>query len=194
MSSRLTKKSFVSTPGLSVNTPCLLPPWFAPRARNPPISTVNSGAVVSRRYAFSNSNFSSGNFSPGRLVAPPALRGRGPRPPAVGAAALVGAAEARRCRPGGLDQLRNRQTGVEHLGLQRRDVRLVDQLAVDVGHRVLPQLRLGDPRPEEAADRPHVTVQQLVPGLSERLVELFWMVEPSPRDRACGGVDPHRDV
>ncbi len=64
----------------------------------------------------------------------------------------------------------------------------------DGGNRVLPQLRLGDPRAEVAADRTHVAVQQLVPGLGERLVQLLGMVEPAPGDLAVDGVDPHRDV
>ena len=45
MSSRLTKKSLVSVSGRSVRTPCAEPPWLAPSARRPPISTVISGAV-----------------------------------------------------------------------------------------------------------------------------------------------------
>ena len=74
------------------------------------------------------------------------------------------------------------------------DVRLVDQLVVDGRHRVLPQLRLGDPRSEVAADRSHVAVQQLVPRLGERLVQLLGVVEPAPGDLAVDRRDPHRDV
>src|SRR4051794_5654760 len=39
-SSRLTKKSFVSTPGRSVSTPCVEPPWFAPSTRRPALATL----------------------------------------------------------------------------------------------------------------------------------------------------------
>jgi hypothetical protein len=45
MSVRLTKKSLVSAPTRSVNTPCPLPPWLVPSTRMPPTSTVISGAV-----------------------------------------------------------------------------------------------------------------------------------------------------
>ena len=89
-------------------------------------------------------------------------------PGAVGAAALVGAAEARRGRPRGGDQLRDGEPGVEELRLEGGDVGVADQLVVDGRHRVLPQLRLGHPRAEVARDRAHVAVQQLVPGLGER--------------------------
>jgi hypothetical protein len=46
ISSRLTKKSLLSVPGLAVNTPCWVTPLaLAPRARRPPTSTVISGTV-----------------------------------------------------------------------------------------------------------------------------------------------------
>ena len=44
MSSRLTKKSFVSASGRLVKTPCLDFPALAPSTRSPPTRTVNSGA------------------------------------------------------------------------------------------------------------------------------------------------------
>ena len=56
MSSRLTKKSFVSTPGRLVNTPCALPPALAPSTRIPPTSTVISGAVSVSSCALSTSS------------------------------------------------------------------------------------------------------------------------------------------
>src|SRR5690606_10592502 len=55
MSSRLTKKSLLRVPGLSVNTPWLAPPAFASRARMPPTSTVISGTVRVKRFARSTS-------------------------------------------------------------------------------------------------------------------------------------------
>ena len=203
MSSRLTKKSLVSTPGLSVNTPCLLPPWLAPSARRPPISTVSSGAghvehvrllqqqllqrrllarphvvaepvgprfehrerlhvgvllrrvgaarrevhvdleagvlggLLDRRGAGQHDQVGQRDLLAagrgvevlldllehrqhlgqlGGLVGLPVLLRLKAQPRTVGAAALVGAAEARRRRPRRLDQLRHRQPGVEHLG------------------------------------------------------------------------------
>ena len=65
------------------------------------------------------------------------------------------------------------QSRGEDLALERGDVRLADQLVIDRGDRVLPQLRLGGTqRAEVARDRPHVAVRQLVPRLGERLGEL----------------------
>ena len=78
--------------------------------------------------------------------------------------------------------------------LERGDVRVVDQLVVDGRNRVLPQLRLGDPRAEVARDRAHVAVQQLVPRLGERLGELLGVVEPAPGDRPVDRVEPQREV
>ena len=130
----------------------------------------------------------------GRLVDLPVLLRREADPRPVGAAALVGAAEARRRRPGGGDQLRDRQPRVEDRALEGGDVVVVDQLVVDRGHRVLPQLRLGDPRAEVARDRPHVAVQQLVPGLGEGVGELVGVLEEAPGDRLVDRVDPQREV
>ena len=60
MSSRLTKKSLVSVPGLSVKTPCLDLPALAPSTRRPPTSTVISGAVSVSSCARSTSSSSAG--------------------------------------------------------------------------------------------------------------------------------------
>ena len=127
----------------------------------------------------------------GRLVDLPVLLRREADPRAVGAAALVGAAEAspptpRRWRPAG------RSTGPEAriFALEGGDVLLADQLVVDRGDRVLPQLRLRDPRAEVARDRPHVAVQQLVPGLGERVGELVRVLVEALRDRLVDRVQP----
>ena len=48
--------------------------------------------------------------------------------------------------------------------------------------------------PRIAADRTHVAVQQLVPGLGERLVELLRVVEPAPGDLGVDRIKPHREV
>ena len=53
ISSRLMKKSLLSTPDLPVNTPCWLPAALAPSARMPPISTVISCTVSPRVSALS---------------------------------------------------------------------------------------------------------------------------------------------
>ncbi len=70
MSSRLTKKSLVSVPGLAVSTPACEPPWFAPSTRRPPTSTVISGAERPSRLALSISRYSDGSG----VALPPKLR------------------------------------------------------------------------------------------------------------------------
>ena len=59
MSSRLTKKSFVSEPGVAVKAPLGDLSQFAPRTRRPPTRTVISGALRLRRFALSMSMYSS---------------------------------------------------------------------------------------------------------------------------------------
>ena len=72
-------------------------------------------------------------------------------------------------------------SGGENLGLQRGDVVRVDQLVIEVGDRVLPQLRLrGYERTEVARQWPHVAVCQLVPRLGERVGELVRVLVEAP--------------
>ena len=52
----------------------------------------------------------------------------------------------------------------------------------------------GDPRAEVARDRSHVAVQQLVPGLGERLGELVGVLEEAPGDRLVDRVHAQRQV
>ena len=63
----------------------------------------------------------------GRVVDVPILLRREANASAVGAAALVGAAERRCRRPGGRDQLSDGQSRCEDLALERGDVRRADQ-------------------------------------------------------------------
>jgi len=58
MSSRFTKKSLLKISGFFVRTPCLDPAALAPSTRNPPTSTVNSGAVRVSSCALSMSSSS----------------------------------------------------------------------------------------------------------------------------------------
>ncbi len=82
------------------------------------------------------------------------------------------------------DQLGDGQPGVEDLALEGGDVRLADQVVVDGRDRVLPELRLRNPRAEVARDGPHVAVQQLVPRLGEGVGELVGVLVEAPGDRA----------
>src|SRR5581483_10097597 len=129
-----------------------------------------------------------------RLVHRPVLLRRETEPPAVRPAALVGTAERGGRRPGGRDESRTRDARVEERLLERRDVRLVDQLVVDRGDRVLPQLRFRNVRAEVARHRPHVAVEELVPRLRERLCELVRMLEEAPRDLLVLRVEPQREI
>src|SRR5689334_21821807 len=132
MSSRFTKNSLVSISGRPVRTPCRDCAALASSARMPPIRTVISGTVnLLRRQA-------------------------DPRP--VRPAALVGAAEAGRRRPGRADQLGDGQVRGEELALERGDVLVPDQLVVHGGDGVPPQLRLRDPQAEVTRDRPRSAV------------------------------------
>ena len=71
---------------------------------------------------------------------------------------------------------------------------VADQVVIDGGDGVLPQLRLRDPRAEVARDGPHVAVQQLVPRLGERLGELVRVLVEALRDRPVDRVQPQREV
>jgi hypothetical protein len=74
------------------------------------------------------------------------------------------------------------------------DLGVADQVVVDVGHGVLPQLCLGHPRTEVARHRTHVTVQQLVPRLGERLGELVGVLVEPLGDGSVRGVHAQREV
>ena len=129
-----------------------------------------------------------------RFVGFPVALGCQANPRSVGPAPLVGAAEARRGRPRGGDQLGDGQSRREDLVLEGGDVLLPDQLVIDVGDGVLPQLRLRNPRAEVARDGSHVAVQQLVPRLRERVGELVRMLVEALRDRRVDRIDLQRKV
>ena len=130
----------------------------------------------------------------GRLVDLPVPLRRKADPRPVGPATHVGAAEGGRRRPRGGDQLRDGQSRSEDLGLEGGDVRLPDQVVIDGGDGVLPQLRLRNPRAEEARDGAHVAVQQLVPRLGERVGELVRVLVEALGDRRVDRIQPQRQV
>ena len=116
----------------------------------------------------------------GLIDGPPDLRLQAD-PCAVGAAALVGAAERRRRGPGGGDELRHRESGAEDLALEGCDVLRSDQRMGDRGDRVLPDLRLGRHQGAEVArERSHVPVRELEPRFGERVGELLRVLEEAP--------------
>ena len=125
---------------------------------------------------------------------PPALRLEADAG-AVGAAALVAAAEGRGRRPRGRHELRHRQARGEDLALEGGDVAGVDELVRHRRDRVLPDQRLGrDLRAEVAHDRAHVTMGQLEPGAGEGVRELIGVLHEAPRDRLVDRVEPEREV
>src|SRR5208282_5721798 len=99
----------------------------------------------------------------------------------VRSTALVGAAERGSRRPGSRDQLGDRQSGFEDLGLQSSNVPLPDQFVIDRGNRVLEQqVLLRNKRAKVARDRSHVAVRQLIPRPRERIGELLRMLVEAP--------------
>src|SRR4029077_8720590 len=124
-------------------------------------------------------------------LAPPRLA----EPRKVAAAALVGAPKRGRRRPGGGNQLRDRQSGSQHFALERGDVLIVDQLVVDRGNRVLPEeLFLRHFRSQVAGARAHVAVNQLEPGAREGMGEGLRVVEEPARDLPEFRIEAHRQV
>ena len=125
---------------------------------------------------------------------PPALRLEADAR-AVGAAALVAAAEGRGRRPRGGHELGHRQARGEDLALEGGDVRGVDELVRHRRDGVLPDQRLGrDLRAEVAHDRAHVTVGQLEPRAGEGVRERGGVLHEAPRDLLVDRVDPQREV
>ena len=91
---------------------------------------------------------------------------------AVGAAPLVAAAEGRRRRPGGLDELLDGQAGVRDGLLGGGDVRL-GRASVVGRDRVLPeQLLPRDLGADVSRARSHVAVGEFEPGAGEGVREL----------------------
>ena len=128
-----------------------------------------------------------------RLVDLPVLLRREADARAVRAAALVGAAERRRRRPGRRDQFGNREAGGEDFRLQRGNVLLIDQRMIHGRDRVLPDQRLlRNERAEIARDRAHVAVRELEPRAGERVRELVRILVEAPRDLLVSRVEPQR--
>ena len=129
------------------------------------------------------------------LVDRPVLLRRQRDARAIGAAALVAAAEGRSRGPGGGYQFGDRQAGVGDLLLQRVDVARFDQRVVHGRDRVLPdQFFLGHFRAEVARARSHVAVGQLEPGAGEGIGERLRVLEEAPGNRPVDGVEAQRQV
>jgi hypothetical protein len=91
-----------------------------------------------------------------------------PDPRAIGAAALVRAAESGCRGPGGLHELGDGEAGAEQPLLQRGDLGLPDRRVIGRRDRILPQeILFRHFRPEVTDLRAHVAVAQLEPGARE---------------------------
>ena len=131
----------------------------------------------------------------GGLVDFPILLRRQTNAGAVRAAALVGTAERGRRRPGGGNQLRDRQTGSQDFALQRGDVLRIDQFVIHRGDGVLPdEFFRGNFRAEITRARAHVAVRQLEPRPGERVGELIRILHEAPRNFFVGRVEPQGEV
>ena len=132
----------------------------------------------------------------GRLVDLPVLLRRQADARAVGAAALVGAAEGGGRGPGRRDQLRHRQAGGQDLRLERGDVLVVDQRMIDGRDRVLPDQRL----PSALAGRGSATRGPMSRWVSlnqaRAKASANWsgLLEEAPRDLLVGRVEAQRQV
>ncbi len=108
---------------------------------------------------------------------------------------LSRASERCRRRPGGCDQLGDRQARGEDLGLEVADVLRVDQRVIDRRHGILPdQFLCRDERAEIADLRAHVAMGQLEPGPGERVGELVRVLVEPPRDLLVDRVEPQGEV
>ncbi len=132
---------------------------------------------------------------PVRLVDLPVFLRRQAQARAVRPAPMVRAPVGRGGGPGGRDQGRHVEAGVEDLGLQCRDVRIVDRRVIAGGDRILPDQLLGRYLGAEVAGaRAHVAVGQLEPGPGEGVGELIRVLVAAPGNRFVDRVHPQGQV
>ena len=134
-----------------------------------------------------------GEFS--RIVNRPILLRCKTNARAVGAATLVGAAEGGRRGPRCGYQLRNRETGAEHLRLERCNILRIHQRVRDGRHWVLPDEHfLRNERPKVTSHWTHVTVRQLEPCARKCIRELLWILEEPTRNRLVVWIHAQRKI
>ncbi|PAV92579.1 hypothetical protein WR25_24971 [Diploscapter pachys] len=125
----------------------------------------------------------------------PVLLGRQADAATIGAAAMIRPAPRRCRRPGGCDQLGNRQAGIGDRGLEVGDVAVVDLRIVRDRDRILPdQLFLRHFRADQTDLRAHVAVRQLVPGARPHVGEIGRVRTEFLADRIVGRVDLQRHI
>src|SRR5207249_1015016 len=134
----------------------------------------------------------------GQLIRPvdfPFLLRREANARAVRTAALVGATEGGRRRPGGRNQLRDGQPRTQDLALEGGNVLFIDQLVIDRRDGVLPdEIFSRNLRAEVARAWAHVAMRQLEPRPRECVGELIRILEEAPRDSFVNRVEPQGEV
>ena len=117
----------------------------------------------------------------GRLVDFPIPLRREANARAVRTAALVGATEGGRRRPGGRHQPGDGQPRSQDLALEGGNVPLIHQLVIDRRDGVLPDELFGrNLRAEIACTRTHIAVRQLEPRPGECVCELVRVLVEAP--------------
>ena len=130
-----------------------------------------------------------------RLIGFPMVLGRQADTATVGAAPHVGATEGGGRGPSRRDHLRDGETGVEDLLLERSYILLCDQFMIDCRYRILPdQLLLRDFRPKVTGSRSHVAMGQLEPGAGEGVGELVRILPIASGDGLIVRVHAHGHI
>ena len=130
-----------------------------------------------------------------RLVDFPVLLRRQANASAVGAAAVVRAAEGGGRGPSSGDQLRHRQARVQNLGLELGNVPGVDQGVGDGRERILPDQVFGrDFRAEVSDLGTHVAVGQFEPGAGESVSKGLRVLVEAARNGLVDRVEAQRQV
>ena len=130
-----------------------------------------------------------------RLVDFPVLLRRETNARAVGAAALVAAAESRGRSPGSADKLRNGEAGGEDLCLEAFSIPISDERMIDGGNGVLPdELFFRNERTEVACAGPHVTMGEFEPGAGKGVGKLGRVLHEVARDLFIDRIDAESDV
>ena len=113
---------------------------------------------------------------------------------AIGTATLIGPTEGSCSAPRGEHQFLHAETGGEHLGLERCNVRSVHECVIHCRYRVLPDLSGRYFGSDQTGDRAHVTMGQLVPGLAVGISKLFRVLIEVAGDLFVDRIHPQRHV
>ena len=130
----------------------------------------------------------------GGLVNVPILLRRKTNARAIGTAPLVRATEGRGRRPCGRNQFGNRDARSQNLGFQRSDVLIIDELMGNRWDRILPKLGFGNLWAQQASDRPHIAMRELVPSARKHIGEFGRIFKEPTRNLLVGRIHPQREI